>query len=789
MNQHTQESEKPPRPIALMPLPDRIPQALRDLPQWILWRYECRRNQRGDWRWTKVPLAVRGGHAKTNDPSTWSPFSDAWAAYMSGRYDGVGLCMADGDGLVGIDLDHCVDERRNLTPEATALLEQLNTYTELSPSGEGIRAFCYGSALRTGKGGEGNWIEVYDHTSPRYLAVTGQVLQHGYVESRQDALAWLHHTHMRKERPKPSPRPQVSISLEDQPLLEKARRASNGAAFSELYDQGLVGDDWSSADLTLCNMLAFWTGCDEAQMDRLFRSSALYRPKWDERRGEMTYGQRTLSRAIQDCTTVYSPQAKLSSTAPVKSGGAPEPEVPESIREEWQEDMLRFGAHDDGNARTLHLLYGKRFCYVEAYGWLHYNGTHWERKGARAALVRATAQALRIRRKAAVDADEDKVIKASKPNATNVRNAIYLFEASVTRQVEEFDSNPDLLNVANGVVHLPTGELLEHSPEQSFTYCLPTPYHPQADSSLWEEFLSGVVELPEMVEYLQQSVGYSLTGHISEEVLWYIHGPTRSGKGTFTETLTKLLGKPLSIEVDFATFTRDRDNDASNFDLAGLKPARFVAASESKKNQRLNAAKVKTLTGGNDIHCCYKRKDHFTYRPQFKLWLTSNFPPVTDVDDDAVWGRLRILTFPHSHLGEEDKNLKHRIQSPEVLQGVLAWAVRGAQRWYENRGSGLATPGRIHEAAQEIRSKQDTVAQWMAECLSVLDEPLEDYPGLVNKEVYHSYREWCEDNGVTPKKQASLTRAINSKGVEGPSPKKVDGRTKRVWSRLQFCNR
>jgi putative DNA primase/helicase len=88
------------------------------------------------------------------------------------------------------------------------------------------------------------------------------------------------------------------------------------------------------------------------------------------------------------------------------------------------------------------------------------------------------------------------------------------------------------------------------------------------------------------------------------------------------------------------------------------------------------------VTGGDAIYCAFKGKTHFQYRPQFKLVLVSNRDVQAAVDDTAFWQRVIRIEFPHTFAGREDKSLKARLQSPEVLAGVLAWCVEGAKRFY-----------------------------------------------------------------------------------------------------------
>ncbi|MEZ4707593.1 MAG: phage/plasmid primase, P4 family [Caldilineaceae bacterium] len=169
----------------------------------------------------------------------------------------------------------------------------------------------------------------------------------------------------------------------------------------------------------------------------------------------------------------------------------------------------------------------------------------------------------------------------------------------------EFDNNPDFLNCANGVVSLRTGEIEPHNPDQKFTYCSPIAYKPNADYTKWVDWLKKAVGSPEIADWLQIAVGYSLTGYTWEEILFYIFGPTRSGKGLFTETISSVLGTPLAQEINFSTFTDKRSGDSQNFDLAPLKAARLVSASESNAYERFNEAKIKALTGGNNVYCAF----------------------------------------------------------------------------------------------------------------------------------------------------------------------------------------
>jgi hypothetical protein len=288
-----------------------IPAELRDIPAWVGWRSVQREG-----RWTKEPVNIRtGGLAASDNPATWVDFQAAVANYKRLNCDGVGLCRT-GD-LTFIDMDGCVDANGKLLPFewATKIWQAVSgrAYTEMSPSGRGIRAVCRGT-LPPGRRQfnepnlEHTGFGFYDDN--RYCTFTGQVLpQCGPICDLSVELAQLHAELF------PQPRLNGSTngnghhatwpsSLSDAELIDHARRAANGPKFSRLW--GGDTTDYpspSEADLALCCHLAYSTGRDSARMDSLFRQSSLYRDKWERQ----DYRERTINKAIELVTGVYDP--------------------------------------------------------------------------------------------------------------------------------------------------------------------------------------------------------------------------------------------------------------------------------------------------------------------------------------------------------------------------------------------------------------------------------------------------------------------------------------------------
>lgn len=326
------------KPVSVAPDFKRVPGALTVHHRWVVWRWEPRSARAGRPQWTKPPYNARTGKAaSTTDPDTWSTYEEAVAAFERGGWDGVGVVLAPP--LSGIDLDDVVDPLTgDIHPEALRIVHEIKSYTEISPSGRGLRIFTHG-ALPTGWRNTKKFhfaIEVYD--GGRYLTVTGAHIPAAplTIEERAAELAALHERiaiviNRASGATANGHRPQA-----DEELLERARHARNGDKFRRLFDRGVSeGEDHSGADLTLCSTLAFWTARDAERVDRLFRRSALMRPKWDERHyaDGRTYGQETIAKAIKACTRVYGGGAQDASTGEIDPEvfreEAPRPDGPE----------------------------------------------------------------------------------------------------------------------------------------------------------------------------------------------------------------------------------------------------------------------------------------------------------------------------------------------------------------------------------------------------------------------------------------------------------------------------
>lgn len=280
----------------------RVPKELKALPNWVCWGWNG--------ELLKKPInPLTGCGAKAGHPETWGTFEQAYKHVELGTCKGVGFEFADGGGLVGVDLDHCLDGNSGeiTSPFVCQAVRAFRSYSEISPSGTGLHIICRGKL--PGPGIHREKIEMYD--SGRFFTVTGKQFSPDSLADAQDAINRYYG--VLTKRAKPAQAPEKSTGEEQRPLLsddELIDRARKSAKFDQLWRGDIQGyPSQSEADLALCNSLAFWAGRDAEQMDRLFRQSGLMRPKWDRKQSGTTYGKITIKKAIDECPRVYSGRA------------------------------------------------------------------------------------------------------------------------------------------------------------------------------------------------------------------------------------------------------------------------------------------------------------------------------------------------------------------------------------------------------------------------------------------------------------------------------------------------
>lgn len=706
---------------------ENIPTELKNLKQWVCWV--------GSDKIPKNPYS--GQNAKSNDPSTWSGFDVACLACNTYHFDGVGFMFANG--YFGVDLDHCMDD----LDFVDEFVETLQSYAEFSKSGSGLHIICRGS-LPAGARRKGN-VEMY--SSGRYFICTGNIYNERYAEITDctEAVKVLHSKYLSSDTPKiESHAPIEVIDMDDQEIIDKARNCRSGYLFNMLYQgnwQGVYSSQ-SEADLALCNQLAFWTQKNEEQMNRIFRTSGLMRPKWDEKRAGRTYGAITIAKACAGTKDVYEPHKYDDDTKlafALFGNGQISVEMPKK-----QYDMT-----DTGNAHRLFDKFGTviRYSYNRK-KWFFWDGKMWRIDDSGEVKKLADIICEDIKREAALEQDEKTQAdlfkwatrtSSSKGKEAMIKECQHLDGIPVAP--DDFDSYPDYLNCQNGIVNLRNGELIPHDSNFMMSKICHSEYDKDCGKpKLWMKFLDDITSGDkDLQEYIQKCIGYSLTGSNAEQCAYFLYGMGNNGKSTFLDTIADLMGGyAANTQPETIMMKRWGDSGASG-EIARLKSERFVTSEEPTEGVRLNEGLLKQLTGGSKVTCRFLYGDEFEYTPEFKIWIATNHKPVIRGTDIGIWRRIKLIPFEVNIPPEKvDKNLKFKFR--KEFPQILRWAVEGCMKW---RANGIADPECVYEAVKEYKQEMDLLAGFIDQCV-VIDYDCRDR--IMASDLFKVYIRWAKAN-------------------------------------------
>ncbi|MGW3072755.1 phage/plasmid primase, P4 family [Kitasatospora sp. NPDC001132] len=418
--------------------------------------------------------------------------------------------------------------------------------------------------------------------------------------------------------------------------------------------------------------------------------------------------------------------------------------------------LARYGASDAMNAHALVAWTNGRIKFAPGLGFYVWDGRVWVQSDTLvrqlihhmgAALV--LAGALKEARGFTMTSNIDNLVKElrSVPN-------VYV-------EPDAFDARPDLLSFRNGVIDLRTGTMRPHSPDDMLTTTLPWDYDALAQCPRWEAFLAEIMpNMPDMIGFLQRLTGYGITGHTSEQCFAVLWGKGANGKSVFAETLTSVF-KDITVTTPFATFESKNGGGGIPNDIAALRGARLVMASEGESGKDMSEAVIKRLTGKDRVTARFLNREFFTYQPTFLILLATNHKPGFRSQDEGLWRRVKLIPFkrffaPH----ERDYDLDRKLLAE--APGIIAWAVRGAIEWYRK---GLDDPGMVRNATREYRETSDRLAGFFPDIL----RPTEDLTRVDGTDAYNAYRDWCEAEGLQSKEIWSRTlfyRAMEERGVQ-----------------------
>lgn len=738
---------------------EKVPLELKSIPNWVCWKIVEREGKK-----TKIPINPRTlEFASCDEENSWGTFEEVEkACQQNPTLNGVGFVFTKSVGIVGVDLDKCRNPETGQIEEwATKIICAIDSYTEISPSLTGVHILLQGQI--PGERRRKDRFEIYE--DGRYFTVTGNVLDGIVPEINLKAQERLNEIYLEifKESEAPHSASERKVTPPSD-ILERMLRSKSGEMIRRLYSGEWEGryKSQSEADQALMFHFAFWTNKDASEMDRLFRSSGLFREKYERE----DYCKSLIQNALDAVKVGYAQELPKTQEAAV-------------VFERTEIERSQIG---DARAFAAKVYRDARYL-KPANQWIFYSEGIWIEDEKGTIVTRAmdhceslygNASALALDRRTE-DANLELKHARSGSRLNYIDGFMTLASAvpGMTVLESEMDLEPWFFNCANGVIDLKSGKLLNHSAEYYMRRKSPIAYIPGIRSEAWESFLNDIFCGDQnLLSYVKRAGGYSLTGDMREQCWFFLHGSGDNGKSTFLDILNYVMGD-YAAHAD-ATIFEKHHSDAIRQDLAKLPGIRLVRIPESKGRNRVDSEKLKEWTGQDPITCRRMRENEFTFKPSGKIWMYGNNKPLLEESDEGSWRRPRLIPF----LFKVDPEKKNK-QLGELLRkeasAILNWMVEGCLEW---QAVGMCEPESVLMATSEYQQEMDPLQAWVTLKCEVASNYSE-----TSKMLYKSFCLFEEEIGNDPPRFSSgeFGHAMSAKG----HPKHRSRPERRVGIRLK----
>jgi putative DNA primase/helicase len=311
-------------------------------------------------------------------------------------------------------------------------------------------------------------------------------------------------------------------------------------------------------------------------------------------------------------------------------------------------------------------------------------------------------------------------------------------EPALRLTLDRLDAHPTWLNTPTGTVDLETGAVWPHRFTDYLTKVTGAGYDPAATCPRWLAFLEDVLPDPAVRAFMQRAIGYALTDLTHEQCLWFLYGKGRNGKSTFLNAIRGVLGE-YGASTKASTLMIKQHGDERRNDVAVLRGARFVSATEAEDGQRMAESLIKEVTGEDPITARLMYAEFFTFRPTFKIFLAANHKPIVHGTDLAIWRRIHLVPFTQTIPAERINPRLAEALAAEA-SGILNWAIEGYQAW---RAGGLQPPKAVTDATAEYRAEMDPLADFLED--GCFTGPTLD---CTKEALYAHYERWAVRNGI-----------------------------------------
>ncbi len=432
-----------------------------------------------------------------------------------------------------------------------------------------------------------------------------------------------------------------------------------------------------------------------------------------------------------------------------------------SADDDVEEIFKNFKYTDSGNAEAYaETIIGKMVYIPEDKQYFFYAGDRW-RPDISGKLVhgfktwsrKMNLKAFQLKTEETRTALQKHFIKNETHARIKALEALVRTEPGMTKSISEFDTDPGLLNLRNGVLDLYRQDILPHRADFYITKILPIEYRPGAMAPAFTKFIDQVTDgNKELQHYLQKAIGYALTGCTEEQCLFILYGTGANGKSTFIETIKALLSEyAVTIPVEALL---SRTNGMAS-EVVRLRGARLAITGEPERGAKLSEGLIKILTGGDTVtgRGLYKDSEEFTNNA--KIMLVTNHLPQIAGTDEGIWRRIRVIPFTITI--PEDKRDKKLLQKLKAeLPGILNWAVEGCTLWQKE---GLESPQVVKQWTDKYREEQDVLRDFLDDCMA-----RDAKSKILCGELYAAYTIWCRNNSEPELARKLFTAAIEARG-------------------------
>jgi P4 family phage/plasmid primase-like protien len=402
-----------------------------------------------------------------------------------------------------------------------------------------------------------------------------------------------------------------------------------------------------------------------------------------------------------------------------------------------------------------------RFCYSPGLGWLSWTGKRWgvcsDEKVVEAVRAWVVIKVIECLDKGRLPGDVIHDGWKKMLGIRKIKDALALAKGIVLVEAHEFDADPDVLNTADGLVDLRTGQIKTHSPDMLVTKITSGGYRPGFTHEDWDTALRALPD-GETRKYFQNRVGQAITGHRSPDgINMILQGGGENGKGVLvSDGLVPALGDYAAPASEKLIAGSMNDHSEEKADLRGQ---RLIVAEELTEDRVLNVTAIKRISDIATIKARHVYQRNMKFKTTHSLLATSNYRPVVNETDWGTWRRLELWFFPYTFCKSEaecirpedrvgDPGLKRRIENNQAHQhdAIVAWAVEGAMRWYAEGAAALRPSAWVQRYTKEWRRQADRIdGFWADRLIATEDEQIERC--IPQMDLLDAFNDWLKSNG------------------------------------------